>query len=89
MLNVTKPFDTFAGQTGSNALTTMHPKSPKTDTTKPNPNANATVSDKLLIALQYYQEYRTMEYIAVDYTCSKSSVCRSINGVEKTLSANG
>jgi len=40
--------------------------------------SDLTVSDKLLIALQYYQEYRTMEYIAVDYTCSKSSVYRSI-----------
>ena len=48
-----------------------------------------TVGDKLLITLQYYREYRTMEHIAVDYACSKSSVCRSINWVENTLSADG
>ena len=47
-----------------------------------------TVSDKLLIALQYYREYRTMEHIAVDYSCSKSSICRSITWVENTLSAD-
>jgi len=50
---------------------------------------NLTVGDKLLITLQYYREYRTMESIAVDYGCAKSSVCRSINWVENTLSADG
>jgi len=48
-----------------------------------------SVSDKLLITLQYYREYRTMEHIAIDYECSKSTVCRSINWVEQTLSAHG
>jgi hypothetical protein len=48
-----------------------------------------TVGDKLLITLQYYREYRTMESIAVDYGCAKSSVCRSINWVENTLTADG
>ena len=38
-----------------------------------------TVGDKLLVTMQYYREYRTMENIAVDYGCAKSSVCRSIN----------
>jgi hypothetical protein len=48
-----------------------------------------SVSDKLLITLQYYREYRTMEHISIDYCCSKSTVCRSINWVEHTLSAHG
>ena len=48
-----------------------------------------SVSDKLLITLQYYREYRTMEHIAIDYGCSKSTVCRSINWVEQTLSSHG
>jgi hypothetical protein len=48
-----------------------------------------TVGDKLLITLQYYREYRTMEHIAIDYGCSKSTVCRSIHWVEQTLSAHG
>ena len=45
--------------------------------------------DKLLIALQYYREYRTMEHIALDFGVAKSSVCRSIVWVEETLSADG
>jgi len=48
-----------------------------------------SVGDKLLITLQYYREYRTMEHIAIDYGCSKSTVSRSITWVEKTLSAHG
>jgi len=48
-----------------------------------------TVSDKLLITLQYYREYRTMEHISIDYCCAKSSVSRSIRWVEQTLSADG
>jgi hypothetical protein len=48
-----------------------------------------TVGDKLLMTLQYYREYRTMESIGVDYGCAKSSVCRAINWVENTLSADG
>ena len=48
-----------------------------------------SVGDTLLITLQYYREYRTMEPIAIDYGCSKSTVSRSITWVEKTLSADG
>jgi len=53
-----------------------------------NPNG-LTVGDKLLITLQYYREYRTMEHISIDYGCSKSTVSRSIGWVEQTLSADG
>ena len=45
--------------------------------------------EKLLITLQYYREYRTMEHIALDFGVAKSSVCRSIVWVEDTLSADG
>jgi len=48
-----------------------------------------TVGAKLLITLKYYREYTTMESIADDYNCSKSSVCRSVHWVEDTLSADG
>jgi predicted DNA-binding protein YlxM (UPF0122 family) len=48
-----------------------------------------TVSDKLLITLKYYREYVTMESIADDYDCDKSSVCRSIHWVEEVLSSDG
>ena len=30
------------------------------------------VGDKLLITLQYYREYRTMELIAADFGCSRT-----------------
>jgi len=53
---------------------------------KPN---DLSVGDKLLITLKYYREYTTMESIADDYDCSKSSVCRSIHWVEDVLSADG
>jgi predicted DNA-binding protein YlxM (UPF0122 family) len=53
---------------------------------KPN---DLSVGDKLLITLKYYREYTTMESIADDYDCSKSSVCRSIHWVEHVLSADG
>jgi len=48
-----------------------------------------TVGDKLLITLKYLREYTTMESIADDYDCSKSSVHRSIRWVENTLAADG
>ena len=48
-----------------------------------------SVGDKLLITLQYYREYRTMEHIGIDYNCSKSAVSRSVAWVEQTLSAHG
>ncbi len=53
---------------------------------KPN---DLSPGDKLLITLKYYREYVTMESIADDYHCAKSSVCRSIHWVEDTLSADG
>jgi predicted DNA-binding protein YlxM (UPF0122 family) len=53
---------------------------------KPN---DLSVGDKLLITLKYYREYMTMESIADDYDCSKSSVCRSIHWVEDVLTADG
>ena len=51
--------------------------------------ASLTPGDKLLITLEYYREYRTMERIALTYGCSKSSVSRSIAWVEESLSADG
>jgi hypothetical protein len=48
-----------------------------------------SVGDKLLLTLQYYREYRTMEHIGIDYGCSTSAVSRSVHWVENTLSADG
>ena len=53
------------------------------------PLKNLSIGDKLLITLKYYREYTTMESIADDFNCAKSTVCRSITWVEDTLSADG
>ena len=43
------------------------------------------VLDKLVIFLQYYREYRTMEHIVFDYETNKSTICDAIHWVEETL----
>ncbi|GHT42263.1 hypothetical protein FACS189443_5080 [Planctomycetales bacterium] len=50
---------------------------------------NLSTGDKLLITLQYWREYRTMEHIAVGYGVDKGTVCRSIQWVEDVLNASG
>ncbi len=44
-----------------------------------------SVLDKLVIMLQYYREYRTMEHIAFDYGTNKSTICDAIHWAESTL----
>lgn len=44
-----------------------------------------SVLDKLVIMLQYYREYRTMEHIAFDYGTNKSTVCDAVHWAEKTI----
>ena len=44
-----------------------------------------SILDKLIIALEYYREYRTMRHIAFDYGVSKSMVHKSIHWVEDVL----
>jgi len=48
-----------------------------------------TVGDKLLITLKYFREYVTMESLAIEYNCSKSSIHRSVRWVETALAADG
>jgi len=43
------------------------------------------VEDKLLLTLQYWREYRTMEHLAYEYETVKSYICTSIEWVENTL----
>ena len=47
------------------------------------------VEDKLLLALQYWREYRTMEHLAYEYETVKSYICTSIEWVEDTLIRDG
>ena len=44
-----------------------------------------SVLDKLIIMLEYYREYRTMEHIAFDYDTNKSTICDAIHWTESVL----
>ena len=44
-----------------------------------------SVLDKLIIMLDYYREYRSMENIAFDYGVVKSTICDSVKWVENIL----
>lgn len=44
-----------------------------------------SVLDKLIIMLEYYHEYRTMEHIAFDYDTNKSTVCDATHWTESVL----
>ena len=45
--------------------------------------------DQILVALQYWKEYRTYFHIAQDWQISESTVCRIIHRVEKVLLDSG
>ena len=47
-----------------------------------------SVLDKLVIMLQYYREYRTMNNIAFDYGTNKSTIYYAIKWAEETLIKN-
>ncbi len=47
-----------------------------------------SVLDKLVIMLQYYREYRTMDNIAFDYQTNESTVYYAIKWAEDTLIKN-
>jgi hypothetical protein len=80
IIGVTKPVFTLMLDILQTAYNQLHQSGGKPP--------SLSVGDKLLITLQYYREYRTMEHIAVDYGCSKSSVHRSVVWAENTLSAD-
>ena len=44
-----------------------------------------SILDKLVIMLQYYREYRTMQHIAFDYGVSKTAIWKSIRWAEDIL----
>lgn len=44
-----------------------------------------SVENQLLIALQYWREYRTQFHISLDFGVSEATVCRVIGRVETTL----
>jgi len=48
-----------------------------------------SVLDKLVIALQYWREYRTYRHIAFDYGVGKSAIGNTVIWVENTLIKSG
>ena len=48
-----------------------------------------SVLDKLVIALQYWREYRTYRHIAFDYAVGKSAIGNAVIWVENTLMKSG
>lgn len=46
-------------------------------------------ADQLLVALQYWREYRTYFHIAGDWNVSESTVCRTVQRIETALLASG
>ena len=48
-----------------------------------------SVLDKLIIMLDYYREYRSLENIAFDYGVVKSTICDSVKWVENILIKDG
>jgi hypothetical protein len=53
------------------------------------PLTKLQVEDKLLLTLQYWREYRTMEHLAYEYGVAKSAVYSSMVWVENTLVRDG
>ena len=47
-----------------------------------------SVLDKLIIMLEYYRKYRTMEHIAFDYDTNTITVCDAIHWEESVLINN-
>ena len=45
--------------------------------------------EQLLVALEYWREYRTYFHIACDWGVSESTVCRIVQRMEKTLMDSG
>lgn len=48
-----------------------------------------SLEDQVLVALQYWREYRTYFHIAQDWGVSESTVCRIVHQVETTLIRSG
>ena len=48
-----------------------------------------SVEDMLLMTLEYYKEYRTMDCIGASYGLAKSNVSNVIHWVEKTIAQSG
>jgi hypothetical protein len=53
------------------------------------PSTKLRVEDRLLLTLQYWREYRTLEHLAYEYDTVVSNVHKAIEWVENTLIQDG
>ena len=51
--------------------------------------AQLSIENQILVALEYWREYRTYFHIATDWGVSESTVCRIVHRVETRLMASG
>ena len=48
-----------------------------------------SIENQLLVALEYWREYRTYAHIAASYGIAESNICRSIKWIEDSLIKDG
>lgn len=48
-----------------------------------------TLEQQVLVALEYWREYRTYFHIGTNWGVSESTVCRIVNNIESTLMKTG
>lgn len=58
-------------------------------TPKPGAKPKLDLSDRILVALEYWREYRTYFHISTNWGVSESTVCRIVHWVEDTLMRTG
>lgn len=52
-------------------------------------NHKISISDRILMMLEYYREYRTFFHIGLDYGINESNVQRNIEQIEKIILDSG
>lgn len=58
-------------------------------TPKPGAKPKLALSDRILVALEYWREYRTYFHISTNWEVSESTVCRTVHWVENKLMQTG
>lgn len=56
---------------------------------KPGGPSKLSLADQLLLALQYWREYRTYFHLAQDWGVHESTVCRTVHKIESILITSG
>ena len=64
-------------------------KDKEADKKKPGRPSELIVEEQVLIALQYWREYRSYYHIALDWGVSESTVCRTVHKIENILIRSG